>query len=468
MQNRSKFTSRYSGTFYFFPAFLPFIEVAPLLLGLLGGVTGAAKIFTPSFWQKYKMAFLAVFVLCLASFIAVYIYRLPNKETAMAGTRAIPEKEYSTPVYFATAQKPLPVNLRQFGEIWSVETKTQVFSTPLIAGGVLVYGAYGNSVEAVSLADGQRVWSLPHNAPVLSLGSEGDIIYSGEGLHYDQSSSVSAINAEDGRIIWRREFLGHIEESATPDRKHNMVWVGTGPGGIWALDARTGHVRWHQALGHIDSKPLLNDDILYMPAQSDENVHITAFHALDAKNGKTVWKIPQKGQPWGSPVIDETKKIIFTSTGIGQIGVNKGTDQGWAQAVSTEGKLLWEVVLPTTPIAPAVYIPQSDLVIYTAKNGDVLALRVKDGSTAWHEKAGEELHAPAVLINGFDIPMIATTSYEGIFSIRNALTGQELVRRQVGSGVNSSPVVGDDMVYVASAYKITAYAGVHSLGIRGQ
>lgn len=459
------YAARCRGTLYFFPALLPLAELAPLLLALLGAATGATKILTPAFWRRYKWPLLTLLVVCIGAAIALYVNRMPDKETAMAGTRAIDPTEFLVPQYFAKAA-PRPVaSPAGFMEIWSVPTKEQILSTPLIMDDILIFGSYSKTIEAISLRDGMRVWTLPQKAPVFSLTAGADnMVYAENGLHFDQTAALSAIDPLTGKTKWQREFLGHLEEKITIDPDAGMLWLGVGPGGLWALATEDGRVKWHKPLGHIDCEPLLKDGVIYVPAQVDENTFKSVFYALKAKSGDVLWTLDQPGQPWGIPITDKTGRIILTSTGIGQIGVERDTDKGWAQGISVDGKLLWEVELPGTPVAPAVYIPESDIVIYTTKNGVIIALKASDGTMVWQEKVGHEFHSGPTLIEGYDVPMVASTSYEGIFTIRDGRTGQEFVRRMVGTGVNSSPVIHNDVVYATSAYKITAFAGLHSLG----
>jgi outer membrane protein assembly factor BamB len=213
----------------------------------------------------------------------------------------------------------------------------------------------------------------------------------------------------------------------------------------------------------MDALPLVMDGVVYGPAQPDESKHETTFNALDGRDGKILWQLPMPGMPWGGPVVDKTRKIILTTTGEGQIGVNKSTDRGWAQGVSPDGKLLWQVELSGMPLQPGVYVPEKDIIIYTIKTGDIVALNAKDGSIVWKANAGKEFQAPPTLITVAGRPLVAATSYDGTFTIRDAATGGELVRRLAGRSSTSSPVVHDDIVYVTGAHEIVAFGGLHAL-----
>src|SRR5690606_39672491 len=66
------------------------------------------------------------------------------------------------------------------------------------------------------------------------------------------------------------------------------------------LDMRDGAVLWHAPLGHIDSRALVLNNVVYVPANIDEKNDKTFFHALDVTTGAVLWRVPQPGKPWGS------------------------------------------------------------------------------------------------------------------------------------------------------------------------
>lgn len=465
-QNMRKLT-RHSGTFYFFPALLPLATLVPWLLTVLGVVTAAADMSSRSFWQIHRRKLHIVFALSVVATAGYYIYTLPVKEVRDTGTRLIAAENQPVAVQHRPAPPLTITDETQFKPLWSVRTEKQILSSPVIAGNLLIYGTYSHTVEAVSLADGQPVWSLPLSAPVftLKLGHDGRL-YAGEGLHDDMASNLTVIDPANGHVFWQRQFLGHLEEEARLNSDATRVYLSAGPSGLWALDTKDGRLRWHQPLGHIDSCPLLLGETLYVPAQINETEHITLFFALAAESGRIQWQITQPGQPWGSPLTDKSGSIIMTSTGEGQIGVSRSTDRGWTYGLSREGKmlkLLWQTDLPDMAIQPSLYLAEGDLVIHSIKSGKVIALHVADGSLAWKYNVGGTLQAPATLIGGLSIPLLATTSHEGSFSLRDARTGTILALQRVAAKSTSSPVAQGDRVYVTSAYAIQAFGGLRAL-----
>ncbi|MFH1158089.1 MAG: PQQ-binding-like beta-propeller repeat protein [Pseudomonadota bacterium] len=457
---------RLSGRAYFFPAVLPLAAIMPWMLTAIGAVAGVAGFSGGAFWRKHRLRILIVAAACFVGAAAVVIVKMPDKAVRDRGTQATLTDKLPVAQIVRTSTLPEPPPERtQFGEIWSQRINKQVLSTPVIAGDLLIFGSYKGSVEALSLQNGSEVWSLPQKEPVFALGLETDgILYAGEGLHDTTSARLTAINPANGKPLWQREFLGHIESPPALDGKNNLLWIGTGSGGLWTLDARDGRVLWRKAIGHMDSTAAVSGDTVYALAQPDEKIGKSVLYALDAGKGDILWEKELPGMPWGNPFFDKSGKTIFTTTGSGQIGVVKPTDRGWAHALSaSDGKILWQKELPGMPIQPDIYLPDLRIVIYSLKTGELAALDVKDGATVWRAGVGDEIQAAASLLEGEGEKLIAVTTYDGTFSIRRAATGAEVARRIVRKNSTSSPVSRNDAVYVMTAYSVTAYGGVHAL-----
>ena len=454
-----RLTRRYSGTLFFFPALLPLAALLPWLLTALGGVAALASFSLPVFLRKYRWA-LALFAgLCVAAGAGMYMYHRPPQSLIDHGTRPAPAV-YAPVAAAAAVTPPVPAAATAFATLWHIETQRQVLSTPVLSGGMLVYGTFNNTIEAVARDSGAPAWTLPVQNPVFAMIAAPDgTVYAGEGLHETAAASLIALNAENGRVRWAREFLGHLEGEAAFDPARHRVFISAGPGGLWALDSRDGAVLWHAALGHIDSRALVHGDVVYVPANTDEKNDRTFFHALDAATGAVLWRVPQPGKPWGSPLLDRGGKIILTTTGDGQIGVEKNTDKGWAHGLSLDGKTLWEAALPGMALQPSLYIAATDMLVHTTKNGFIVAQSARDGKIMWQEKVAAEFQAPAVYGNG----VLAAVDFDGTFTVRDAATGKMLLTRTVDNQSTSSPVIDGDIVYVVGAYGITAFTGLHTL-----
>jgi outer membrane protein assembly factor BamB len=458
--------NKHKGTFYFFPAILPLASMMPWIMSAIGIVAGAAGLSVPSNWVKYKYYIVGFGVLCFLAAGGFYLYNVPAKQVRIEGTRIQLPEDYPPLRILGDVKPVVDKELKSFGTLWSAPLKRQPLSSPIIFEDMILYGGYDGSVEAISRKDGARIWSLRHATYVfaLTLGPDG-VLYSGEGLHETQSAHFTSIDPRTGKINWRREFLGHLEERAAFDMRNHMAVISAGGSGLWAVDTRTGDVFWNAPIGHIDARALIHKDRVYIPAQEDEAVLSSSFYALDKSTGKKIWSVPQLGQPWGSPFLEKTQNMIITTSGRGQIGVDRETDAGAAYGISLDGEIKWQSTLPGMPLQPSLYLPENDMMIQTTTSGDLVALSVIDGRLIWHEKGdeGDRFMSAATIVAEGEQPWLASVSKEGILSVRNALTGVELARRIVGKGTWSSPVSKGDTLYIFTADGVSAYGGLNSL-----
>lgn len=349
------------------------------------------------------------------------------------------------------------IHQAHFKILWSHETKRQILTAPLIANGMLVFGTYDGTLEAISIADERIAWSLKFPDAIFSLTKDkANTIYMGTGLHTNQRGLFSTIDATTGKIIWQREFTGHLEEPPTIDEQNHRLWVGAGPGSLWALNTRNGDVLWHRDIGHLDATPLLHNDALYVPAQKDEMRHESFFYALNPSDGRILWQVDQPGQPWAAPLIDKTGEIILTTTGDGQIGLSRPSDKGWAQAVSSTGETLWQRNLPDMVMTPGVYIPERNIVIYVMKNGIISAINTSDGSIAWEKRTAHGFSAPPTQIIQFKENLVAVTSDDGTFYMIDAETGDIVFSKKMPQKGSIAVISDNNIIYITTSFAITA------------
>ena len=450
------------GRLYFFPAFLPLIELVPWLITLVGVVTGAASFSLLGFLGTYKKPLIGLSVLCFGAVTTISMNTAFSDNIGQKGAVLINPADFPVATLYPNPKALNTITASIFQKTWALKTDHQILSAPVIQGGLLIYGSYKGSVEAVSL-QGAHIWSLPLKTYATSLSSDQDgNIYVGEGLHETKLATLTSFNVTTRTVNWQRQFTGHIESHPVIDAARNHIWMSAGPGGLWSLDKDDATVHQHVSFGHIDSKPLILNNRVYIQAQENENINLTTLFAFNEEDGEIIWQLDLPGQPWGSALRHKNGKAILTTTGLGQIGVQKQTDKGWAYSISLDGTIIWQKALPGMALQPGIYLPKYDLIIHTLKSGEIIALDATKGTTKWHVRAGESFMATSTLID-LEVPMIASISNDGRFTIRDARTGRGIMNNTVGKNSSSAPIVQGDTIYVLSAYEIQAYGGLQSL-----
>ena len=458
---------------YIFPAFIPLVEILPWLLAAVGGLAGIVQYFREKMQPRHRKILLTVTLLCLATAAGIVLWQRHINPSREQGTQmTAPEK---LPALKMVGSAPLPVRVlvpeehAVFTPLWVRDTETETLSVPIVTHGLYMVGTFGDTVEARDVATGAPVWTLQKKEPVFSgFTVAGDTAFVGEGLHTAINSALTAYSLPDGKPIWQREFLGHLESAPAVDENKGRLWISSGPGGLWALDIKDGDVLWHKKIGHTDCTPLLVKGALYAAAQPDEEFKETILYKMDYGDGKTDWTLKLPGGSMGSPTIGQDLSQVLLTTAIGQVGPPQPSDKGWAHAVNRLGTLEWTVELPGMPLPESSVVRRANLVVITMKSGNLVALDLKDGSKRWEAKVTDKIYAAAGLVEKTSPPMIVVMATDGTVSFLNALDGRELHRLFVGQGGYASPYYANGVLYITAPRKIYAYGGLQQLAGRAE
>lgn len=257
---------------------------------------------------------------------------------------------------------------------------SRLTAPPIIANGRVYVLDAAAHVYAFSTKGGQPVWDkdlAPKSPDDSLLGVVPNPHFFGENMTIDPSKGFGGGVAFD----------------------EGKVFVSTGFGQIFALDAATGRQVWKQDFGiPIVNAPVANGGRVFI---SSEDNH---FYALAEKDGRTLWD--HQG-------ITETAGIL-TST---------------SAAVS------------------------GDYVIVPYTSGELFAIRVDDGRPAWNDMLTRSGQVTALSelddIAGrpvVDRDMVFAISHSGVMAAINLNTGERVWSRDVG-GIQT-PWAAGDFVYV--------------------
>jgi len=432
---------------YFFPAVLPLIAIVPWLLTAFGTL---ASIVIGILGRRRSSRFLKIgFSVCALSFIAAgallwpsFRLRYLDKGTSLNTGSALP---LLTTLGALEQESPTLPETRaawdSWRPLWSTATEKRPLSNPVVAGSIVAVGTWEGTVDAFALSNGKPLWTVKKKEPVIAITHASDsLLLAGEGLHTAPFAALTAISLPDGRVIWDRVFQGHLESPAAYSAESNRIWVGTGPAGLWCLDARDGSVIWHKGGIHVDSTPLLANDLVYFSGQEDGGEKESVFFALNQKDGKESWRISIPGMPWGSPMLDTANEQILTTSGIGQIGIVRETDRGWAHAISLrDHKIRWTRPLSGNPLESSIVLGAQGLVIFTIQNGEIIALRTDSGKEAWSSQLGEQIVAELDIDDNQQPPRLVSLATDGKLRIQSAVTGRFLDEHTFPPGNNSAP-----------------------------
>jgi eukaryotic-like serine/threonine-protein kinase len=186
---------------------------------------------------------------------------------------------------------------------WKLKTGARIISSPVVTAGTVYIGSADQNLYAVNATDGALRWKFSAQGPVNSSPAVA------EGLVYFGSldGNFYAVDSETGKVRWQFKTAGEQRFTApgihgaiprtermpdpfdvflsSPAVADGVVYFGSGDHHVYALDARSGALRWKFATGNVvHASPAVSDGLVFIGSWD------RYLYALDAKTGQPVWK----------------------------------------------------------------------------------------------------------------------------------------------------------------------------------
>jgi outer membrane protein assembly factor BamB len=359
-------------------------------------------------------------------------------------------------------------------QIWEADTgkgsdtDSRLTAPPVVADGKIYVLDAEAHIFAFNMADGNKLWSINlapkgentiwHTMTLGAIGQDKSIDPSkgfGGGTAVDKGvlyvttgfGDVFALNAANGRQIWKTALGVPIVNA--PVAFGGRVFVSSQDNHFVALAESDGRKLWdHQAIsesaGILEStSAAVSGDFVIAPYSSGE------LYALNVENGRAAWSdtltasgtltaLSELDDIAGRPVIDRDMVFAISHAGI-MVAININT-----------GERVWsrDVGGIQTPWAAG------DFVYVTTTDGQLLCLSRKDGKVKWlHElqrwedpdnKSGLIVWAGPVLVSD---RLVLVSSVGTAVSI-SPYTGELLGRTEIPSGAYISPIVANGTLYL--------------------
>jgi outer membrane protein assembly factor BamB len=196
--------------------------------------------------------------------------------------------------------------------VWTYHASGAVKASPTLSGGVLYFGDYSGTVQAVSARTGRRIWSSGSGGSLLGSGnfySTAAVMY-GRVFLGNTDGRFYAYDASNGKLDWAVQTGAYVYSSAAVTNAPGIgptVYFGSYDGTFYALNARSGHVSWKFPTprgGRISGSPTIVGRVVYF---ADLGEH--ASYGLGISTGKKLFR-----ERTGSfdPVITDGKLIYLT------------------------------------------------------------------------------------------------------------------------------------------------------------
>ncbi len=280
---------------------------------------------------------------------------------------------------------------------WKFATKAQVVSSPAVVNGVLYVGSADHRLYALDVKTGAKKWEFKAEAGIASSPAvaAGTVYFSS----YD--GNAYAVGADDGKLRWKFETAGERRYSGThlngsqpkgesmPDPfdtylSSPLVWkgavyLGSGDGNIYSLDAATGKLNWKFKTGDVvHASPAISGGTLFIGSWD------SYFYALDAATGNEKWRFKTGEDP------DIHNQVGIQSSAVVADGiVYFGCRDSNLYAVDAEtGKKLWAYNNKGSWVIASPLVKDGKLYYETSDSGMFRALDAKSGAELFSMKFG--------------------------------------------------------------------------------
>ena len=321
----------------------------------------------------------------------------PEEEPVVApppGKRG-PGVVWATYGYDNERQRVAPFDHRPpFRRIWTFGARNLLEFPPSIGFGRLYFTNNSGVLFAVNAKTGKRAWRFKSGrcvaaSPALANGTVFQSFMNRRPCNSKRNpgrleGEVIAFAAGFGQVRWRTR-LGPVESS--PLVANGRVYVGDWRGRVYALDERTGRVRWtFEGDGRIKGSLTLSGNRLYVGNYKGY------LYALDATTGKQIWRARSQDRFGGRGQFYSTPTAAYGRVYIGS------TDGKVYSFGATSGELRWsQGTGDYVYSSPAVWRKK----VYAGSySGRFYAFDAATGDTIWEFDAGGEISGSPTILDG--------------------------------------------------------------------
>jgi outer membrane protein assembly factor BamB len=275
---------------------------------------------------------------------------------------------------------------------WKFSGTQPFIASPAIDNGVVYVGGLDSTLYALDEQTGGLKWKFKTAGQIRSAVKfyNNTLIFNGgDGAFY-------CLDKTSGKVVWAIMSLGGILGErkydvadyfySEPLIHHDNVYIGSGDGRMYALNASTGSTVWiFQAGDIIHTNPVIAKERIIF-GSSDGNLY-----ALNYQNGQLLWKFKSvghknfpRGEMQGSPVV--SGNLVFIGS----------RDYNLYAIDVRSGYAHWNRQFP---LGWATALTATDSVLYTGTSDDklFLALDPRTGKEIWKLDAKFNIFGPAAV-----------------------------------------------------------------------
>lgn len=249
--------------------------------------------------------------------------------------------------------------------LWKAQASSEVLSTPLVGGGLVVVRSIDNHMVAYDAENGERRWAIKRSAPSLTLRSAPGMVIAGPTIVAAlPGGEMLSIMMASGGVRWEiavgqprgaTEIERVADISGYPAVYQRDVCAASFQGRVGCADVVTGQARWAKKMS---SKVGPAVDGRFVFAVDEKGT----VHALDRASGQSVWSNKKLAN-----------RRLSAPASIGR-AVAVADYEGYVHFLSREdGAFLARVETDGSAIASKPVI-SGDKLIYQTKGGSLVAV----------------------------------------------------------------------------------------------
>jgi outer membrane protein assembly factor BamB len=259
--------------------------------------------------------------------------------------------------------------------LWKRNLGAHIYSSPAVAGGLVVIGADDGGVYAFEVGDGEPCWHYQTSGRVRGgITTKQGIVYVGS-----RDAHLYALDLRDGRLLWR--FSAQKIIGCTPVVSQGLVIFGSYDGYVYGVEVRRGKKVWaHDTGDRMVSSPLVIDNLVVIGDLGGK------VHGLDLHRGQRQWTYDAGGGIRSSPT--ESNGVIY----IGSLSGDLHTIH------AKTGERRW--CFPTgdaVASSPAVW---EGIVFFGSNDGYVYAVDGATGDELWRFATDDRVCGSPVVVDG--------------------------------------------------------------------
>ena len=307
-----------------------------------------------------------------------------------------------------------------------------IVSSPLLHGDNVYIAAAHDSVfrpfgrlYCLDRGTGQVRWTFDNggkmrqvfSSPVIADG----VLYIGEGLHQDEQCRLYAVDAVTGQK--KGEYATGSHTEATPVVVGERIYQGAGDDGLHCLRRSDLSKIWVFPGFHIDTGPVVVGEALFIGSGIGDAYKETALFRLDAQTGKRVWRVTTDLPVWTEVAV--VGQRVFVGMGNGRLNEEPEHPMGRVICLdAATGNEIWKVKLPEGVLG-RLSVDAGRLYL-GCRDGKYYCLRQRDGSIRWSYDMGSPIVAGAAMQrDGLETPeRLYVVSVGGLLACLDPLSGQ--------------------------------------------